>query len=205
MGADPDDFGVLVVQPDQISTKEDKDQRQNNRTDHTDSAGARAVCLCHIRPAFAQRLSHQGGGRDGECLTGHEGECLNVHADLVGRIGGCAERRNCFGEDDHAGAHQQLFDHRRDTDSQHIAQRCPVRFKPTPEFQLEESIAFEKQVERDNKCDELSDNGCQRCTCDVHFREAEVAVDQQPVETDVDEVGDQVIDHTGAGVTDAAQ
>ena len=38
--ADPDDFGVLVVQRDQVSAEENKYDRQNNRSDHTNSPGA---------------------------------------------------------------------------------------------------------------------------------------------------------------------
>ena len=116
-----------------------------------------------------------------------------------------AQTSDSLGVDDHAGAHQKLFDHGGQADVKDIMQDSTVGSEAVPQTEPQVAALFHDRPEGHQEGDELADAGGKGCTGNAHFGEAQVAVDQQPVADDVDHVGDDVIDHGGAGIADAAQ
>ena len=108
-----DDLRIIVVEGNDGSAEEGKDDGEQKADAHAHALGAGAVGLCHVRAFLAQGLPDERGGGNGEGLTGHKGERLNVHADLVCGKGDGAQIGDGNGEDHHAHAHEQLFCHGR--------------------------------------------------------------------------------------------
>ena len=88
---------------------------------------------------------------------------------------------------------------------QQITECFPVRTEPFFQFQLQESIAAQDQDQRDDKGDELSDDGGEGSAGNAELGESEVAVDEEIIEDHIDAVGDEIIEHGGARIPDATQ
>ena len=178
-----------------LVAEEDKDG-DGSRSGHTDALCTLGIMDGHIMANLTQRLADQRGGRCGKGLAIHEGHRLDAHADGVCGVGIGAQTGDGLGEDDDTEAHGQLLDHGRQTDAGDVGDDVLIQTEGAlGELKTGVLVLFADGIDGHDQSDCLTHNGGQRSTDNFQTGEAELTVDEDPVEGDVDDVGHHIIDH----------
>ena len=133
-----------------------------------------------------------------ECEVGYYGSHL-----IAGHFVRAEPAHHDAYERETAAFHEHLQGYRR-ADSDERFDRGERKFVPTEKCEIAgETVSFVEVRYDEYRRHYARYERAQSCTCGTHFRATEVAVDEQPVADDIDDIGSDNYGHRHFGVTDA--